>query len=243
MRCNACSGEIPDGARFCPHCGVPVAGGIRVHQVVEEDRGTVTGAVLAKSGTGSGRDLSVDQEIGTVAAGGAAVGVVMGQPDSHIHIGGEERHGDTVQGNKQTVNTGGGAYIGGKVSTGGGKFVGRDAVTIIGDGNVLGDHSRATVVKQAHPDATVEAFARLLAEMRALLPQAGLDPDTAAVVDADVRVVEQQAAKDQPNRAIVASKLEEVTKLLTAAGGLAAAGRNLLPLVQKAVEWAGQLFR
>jgi len=43
------------------------------------------------------------------------------------------------------IHTGGGAYIGGNVTIGSGKFVGRDDITIIGDGNVVGDHSRATV--------------------------------------------------------------------------------------------------
>lgn len=47
-----------------------------------------------------------------------------------------------------TIHTGGGAYIGGNVTIGGGKFVGRDEITIIGDGNVVGDHSRATVGKR-----------------------------------------------------------------------------------------------
>jgi hypothetical protein len=141
------------------------------------------------------------------------------------------------------VDTGGGAFVGGNVHTAGGKFVGRDDVTIIGDGNVVGDRSQATVIKQANQGATVAEFTRLLAELRGLLPQVGLDAETAEVVDADVKVVEQQAARPKPNRAIIVSKLESVTKLLTAAAGAATAGEKLLPLAQKAVEWAGQLFR
>jgi len=48
------------------------------------------------------------------------------------------------------VNTGGGAYVGGSVSVEGGSFVGRDkrTVSITGDGNVIGDRSRATVTKR-----------------------------------------------------------------------------------------------
>ncbi len=55
------------------------------------------------------------------------------------------------------INTGGGAYIGGNVSTGGGAFVGRDQhnVTITGDGNVIGDHSRSTVIKSGQAQAMV----------------------------------------------------------------------------------------
>jgi hypothetical protein len=53
-----------------------------------------------------------------------------------------------AQGRAPAIHTGGGAYIGGNVTIGNGKFVGRDDVTIIGDGNVVGDHSRATVSKR-----------------------------------------------------------------------------------------------
>ncbi len=147
------------------------------------------------------------------------------------------------KGNPGGVNTGGGAYIGGGVNTGGGKFVGRDETIITGDGNVIGDHSQATVIKQANQGATVAEFSALLAQMRALLPQAGLDADTAEAVAADVKVVAQQAARPKPNPALIAAKLEGITKLLAAATGTAGAVEKLLPLARQAVQWAAQLFR
>ncbi len=68
------------------------------------------------------------------------------------------------------INTGGGAYIGGNVSLSGGSFVGRDQrnVTITGDGNVIGDHSRATVIKHSgmESDQVMALFARALALAR-----------------------------------------------------------------------------
>jgi hypothetical protein len=137
------------------------------------------------------------------------------------------------------IETGGAAYVGGSVHAGH-DFVGRDQITTIGEGNVIGDQSQATVIKQG---GTIQEFTDLLEQLRKLLPQAELDAETAEIVDADVKVVQEQASKPTPNRAIILSKLEGVTKMLTAAGGLAVAGEKLLPFAQKAVELAGQLFR
>jgi hypothetical protein len=62
-------------------------------------------------------------------------------------------------------------------------------------------------------------------------------------VEADVRTVAEQAARPQPRGAIMVSKLKSITEMLMAVAGTAAAAGKLLPLAQKAVEWAGQLFR
>ncbi len=62
-------------------------------------------------------------------------------------------------------------------------------------------------------------------------------------MEVDVRTVEEQAAKPQPRGAIIVSKLKSITEMLAAVTGTAAAAGKLLPLAQKAVEWAGQLFR
>ena len=201
---------------------------------------------LLLGGKGLSKGVAAPDPLLTPAGPAPAASVTQTMGGSGVQVAGDQTvQGDLVIGNKigRQINTDGGAYIGGSVTTGGGKFVGRDDVTVVGDGNVVGDRSQATVTKQAHQGATVEAFTRLLAEIRTLLPQAGLDLEIAQSVDADVQVIEQQAAKPKPNATIIASKLEEVTKLLTAAGGLAIAGGKLLPLAQKAVEWAGQLFR
>ena len=53
-------------------------------------------------------------------------------------------------GTATTINTGGGAYAGGDVTTEG-DFVGRDKITIIGNGNVIGDFNQVTVNKPATP--------------------------------------------------------------------------------------------
>lgn len=125
------------------------------------------------------------------------------------------------------INTSGGAYVGGGVSTAGGNFVGRD---------------QSIAITNTQQGVTLAEFAQLLAEMRTLLPEAGLDSGTADVIDADVKVVEAQLAQPKPSAPLITSRLEGITKLLTAAAGAAAAGEKLLPLAQQAVAWAGQLF-
>ena len=148
---------------------------------------------------------------------------------------------------KAKIDTGGGAYVGGDVHTQ--EFVGRNKVIQAGDRNVVagGDitdsmiHTGDTVGVQQ--GATLEEFLHLLAEIRRLLPQSGLDKDTADAVDADYRVVEEHASKPKPNRAVILGKLKGAAAALTTAAAAAEAGQKLLPLAMKAAEWAGQLFR
>jgi len=132
---------------------------------------------------------------------------------------------------KKTIHTGGGAYVGGSVTVSGGDFVGRDKI-------------------QTTPGVTPAQFLGLLAELRQALAGAGLpggpvglDADTAQVLEADVQVVEAQAQKDQPGSAIIVSKLRGVAEVLTEAARTAASAAPLAALAQKALDWAGQLFR
>jgi transposase len=148
-----------------------------------------------------------------------------------------------------TVDTGGGAYVGGDVDTGGGPFVGRDRVVQAGPGGVAigGDAIDSAIhggdALGLQQGATLDQFVRLLAEMRRLVPQAGLEADEAEVIEGDFRVVEEQVQKPQPSGAIILSKLKGVTELLTTAVAASEAAQKLLPMAQQAVEWAGKLFR
>ena len=141
----------------------------------------------------------------------------------------------------RSTDTGGGAYVGGDVKAGR-DFVGRDQITITGDGNVVGDQSSATVIKQVTEGATLEEFLRLMAELRQTLPASGLDADTAEVVEADVKVVEEQAQKEKPSAPVIVAKLKGIAEVLAASGAVATAAQKLLPLAQQALTWAQQLF-
>jgi len=116
-------------------------------------------------------------------------------------------------------------------------------ITITGDGNVIGSGSRSTVIKQQTTGVTVEQFLHLLTELRQTLPNAGLDPDTAQVVEADLQVAESQARKVKPNAKLILLKLKSVAELLATADGVLGIVERVRPLAQQALEWAGQLFR
>jgi hypothetical protein len=115
-----------------------------------------------------------------------------------------EFHG-TVDFSRRYTDTGGGAYVGGHVDTGGGKFVGRDDLS-------------TAVVPQG---AGLEELRRLVAELGSLLRQADLQGDVGEVVEADFKVIEQQAAKDSPSGVILKSKLHSIMEAVKHTAGLA----------------------
>jgi hypothetical protein len=102
-----------------------------------------------------------------------------------------EQYQRATQSADRQVDTGGGAYVWGSVSVEGGDFVGRDkrTVSITGDGNVVGDHSRATVTKRKGLGAE---------EVQALFDQA-LDlahqkpPEVREDLEAAVETVQEEA--------------------------------------------------
>lgn len=140
--------------------------------------------------------------------------------------------------------------IEGGVHTGGGDFVGRDKVIrgrknsvviggdasgnmiVTGDGNLV-DHSTG---------GSLEELRALVQEMRAMLPQAGLDEDTVEVIEGDFEVLEKQLAKPAPKKAIVLPKMESIAGMLTGAAAAGAAVQKLVPMVQQAIEWVQGLL-
>jgi hypothetical protein len=123
-----------------------------------------------------------------------------------------------------SINTGGGAYIGGNVDTGGGTFVGRDQVIT------------------SHSGVSLEELRRLVAELGRLLPQAGLPKDLTEVIEGDFKVVEQQASKDSPNGGIIKNKLSSLLGLVNSAGNTAGALEKIISVASKATQIAGLLF-
>jgi len=130
-----------------------------------------------------------------------------------------------------SINTGGGAYIGGAVTTGGGAFVGRDQTII---------HSPGAAA--SHQGATLDEFRTLLNDIRALLPQTGLDERKARIIAADLAVVEDEAQQAQPDKSIIVSKLEGATQVAKAAGTLTEEGKKLLPMLTQILQSIAGLF-
>jgi hypothetical protein len=124
----------------------------------------------------------------------------------------------------KSVNTGGGAFIGGN-ATAGGDFAGRDMHV---SKNVQG--------------ASLEEFTTLLSQLRELIPQSGLEPKVAEVVDADFSEVEQQADKPSPNGALIKSRLGGIVETIKTAGSTSDATLKILALLTKLSVLAGTLF-
>jgi hypothetical protein len=117
-----------------------------------------------------------------------------------------------------------------------------DSIRITGDGNVIGDNSRSTVIKSQTGEVTPERFQALLAQLHQAVEAAALDDETRSVVVDDLRTVETQIEKEQPRRAIVLSKLQSVLGLLATADGVWGIAERALPLARQAVDWAQALF-
>jgi hypothetical protein len=151
--------------------------------------------------------------------------------------------------------------FGGPVSTGGGEAVDMrgsqgalykpsgpveqqfgDRIQVTGDGNVIGDHSRSTVVKQSKTDITTDDFLRLLDKLEQALSTVDLDPEVAEAVEADLQAAEKQARKPRPNRSLLLMRLGNVAQMLATVDGVLGVGERVLPLAQQALEWGGQLF-
>ncbi|WP_295458978.1 hypothetical protein [uncultured Thiodictyon sp.] len=130
-------------------------------------------------------------------------------------------------GSGTVVRTGGGVYIGGSVTTGGGDFVGRD---------------QFKTLYQTQEGASAADLVRLLAEVRALLPQAGLDPASAQAIEGDFRIVEEQAAKTEPKGGLIKSRIKSAMELIQGAGESSDALEKVVTLVGRAAAMAAAIF-
>jgi hypothetical protein len=116
-------------------------------------------------------------------------------------------------------------------------------ISIEGDGNVIGDGSRSTVIKQSTEGLSIDEFLELLSQLRQLVPESGIDPDIAEAIESDLQTAEAQAQKSKPNAGLILLKLRSVAELLATAEGVWSMTERIRPLAQQAMEWAGQLFQ
>jgi hypothetical protein len=187
MFCNECGTKLSPNAKFCAECGtqVPSRTSVSAKQHIETIKGSAVGGVIGERALKDGLDANVEQGIGTVEEGGSAVGMILGQDEGNVHVGGEQQYGDSVAGDKREIQTGGGTYVAGGVNTGGGDFVGRDQVVhgdrvhgskvggdqittgnISGQGTAIGRGARVDVRQGASGTDMAAAFAPLIAALQ-----------------------------------------------------------------------------
>ena len=138
------------------------------------------------------------------------------------------------------INTGGGAYIGGNMTMSGGDFVGRDKIAITGDGNVVGDHSRATVIKRTGMagDEVAALFDRALALARRKPPEVREDLEGAVEIAQEETQKGDDADKSLLNKAldVLLDKGPDILELVLDAilNPAAAAGKGARMLAKQA---------
>jgi hypothetical protein len=126
----------------------------------------------------------------------------------------------------KSINTGGGAYFGGKVEVHGGNVIGGDQYNIgAGAGSI--NQSGGT---------NVEDLLRLLGALRQLLPQAVVDDDTRRSLQEDVVVVVNQLEKPEPKKEIVLPKLKGILETITTAASAGEALQKMAPMAQQAFD-------
>jgi hypothetical protein len=110
----------------------------------------------------------------------------------------------------QRVDTGGGAYVGGDVKVKSGGFVGRDKteVRITGDGNVIGDHSSATVIKRTGVE--VDEVAALFQQALELARAPGRPQEEREDLEAAVEMAQHETEKGEGADASLLNKALDV---------------------------------
>lgn len=113
-------------------------------------------------------------------------------------------------------------------------------ISITGDGNIVGNHSSSTVIKQT---ADLNDFLQQLAALRQELAKLRLDPDMAQAINSYLIIVDEQAHRSQPNRVILINRLKCVVEMLAAVEGASGAIGKMQSLAGSLLASAEQIFK
>lgn len=134
--------------------------------------------------------------------------------------------GDVNQRFGNEINTGGGGYLAGNIDNRGGQLAGRDATQ---NTNVQG--------------ASKEDLKELLDQIRTLLVTIPLNKDAKAEAEQSLDKVQDQLDTPEPKLSSIRRYLGNIKGVVEEAGGAVAAAAPLIPLVQRGLEMAQQLFK
>jgi hypothetical protein len=144
----------------------------------------------------------------------------------------------------QNVETGGGAFIGGKVDTGGGDFAGRDSVRPVvrgSVGNLFAGANEGGLVSQE--DASVAGFQRALEEFAEQLKLAEMSPGLKKAIVEDVETVASETRQENPDKDLILHKVDSINQLLGKMAGAASSLTGLAEFAHRLLGWATQLFQ
>jgi hypothetical protein len=126
--------------------------------------------------------------------------------------------------------------------------IGRDAIgsTIItGDANAIGNNNSINVTKTSAEThgITLAEFIELLSQLRSEMLNTTLDDRLRQAIDTDVKTIEAEVEDDAPSLPLIESKLKSIESIATSAAGLGSASMALIPIIQKAIEYAQVVFK
>ncbi|MFI5967728.1 hypothetical protein ACIA8J_36905 [Streptomyces asoensis] len=81
----------------------------------------------------------------------------------------------------------------------------------------------------------------LVQDLRTSIEHTALPPAITPEVRAELDSLDEHAARPEPDRQAIASRLDRITQLLTSAGALATAGTHLTGPLQALADWLGTL--
>jgi hypothetical protein len=137
----------------------------------------------------------------------------------------------------------GGNVSGSVITTGSGNVISTGGTHITGDGIAFGIGNTVNVTKTTTSQgATLNDFAALIAQMRALLQSSKLSEEDRDTVATNLKTVEKEAEKEKPRLKLIESSLSSVKSLVESTEGIGAAAAKLMPMLSQAVDFARQLF-
>ncbi|MFJ6650076.1 hypothetical protein ACIQPS_30955 [Streptomyces sp. NPDC091290] len=145
----------------------------------------------------------------------------------------------------QQLNTGGGAYVGGRVDTGGGDFAGRDSVKSVVHGSVgrLSVGATETGASESPDDVSVARFQKALADFMEQLEHAELSPGLKRSAVEDAETVATQTQEDEPDTELIIHKVDSISQLLGRMAETVTSLTGLADFAHQLAGWATQLFR
>jgi hypothetical protein len=147
-----------------------------------------------------------------------------------VYSGAVSGSGALAQGEEAKAVGAGGMMVGGYVN-------------VSGKGNAVGVGNTSNSTETVTRGVDAAQLVALLETLRHGIASAGLDAKTRKVIESDLEAACAEAQDDKPSAAIVLSKLKGMADLLTSAGAAGAAAAGLLPGIQQAIDWAGNLWK
>jgi hypothetical protein len=143
------------------------------------------------------------------------------------------------------LDTGGGAFVGGKVDTGGGDFVGKDSIKSVVHGSVehLSVGMNEAGMASGKEEPSVADFQRALEDLVEQLRSAEMSPGLKQAAIEDAETAASQAQEEEPDADLIIHKVDSISQLLTKMAGAATSLTGLAELAQRLAGWAAQLFR